>query len=142
MLSYERLIDVFPSDSIVNELSNKHRLDAEEVASIRGLIRKSLFVSIIGTENPGRVYLVKDGSCILSEVPFESGGRMRLELKGDARPMHDAVVRELRMHAKGGIAISGYGTVVLEGEDVVFVPYAEPDYGTVVLLRPGIKRTR
>lgn len=145
MQTYETLHELFPSKKLVRKiLKPQCTPDAFSVVAMRTQIQASILVMLESSDPAERVYLTRNGRCLLYPFLCEDGAIRELELGNDKH--REVAIRrltkELRKIAHDGIDVDGQGMITIEGNEVVYVPKAPPTYGNILLFDPYFKHSK
>jgi len=139
MQTYAALHEVFPSKKLVRKMfPPRQKPNAVCVVLMRTFVQHAVLAQI--ESNPlVRQVLTRNGDCILHRF-VDSENKVReftFDTERQRRRAARRLAKELCKIAREGIDVEGYGSIVLEDGDVVFVPCpVVPRYGNVLLFDP------
>lgn len=142
MQTYGDLHELFPSKKLVRKLfPPRTKPNAISIVMLREFVQNAVLTAI--ENNPdAKQPLTRSGKCLLHRF-VDSENKVREFVFHSNTERHYAtkqLAKELRKIATEGIDAEGFGTIVVEDGEVVFVPRPiVPTYGNILLFDPFFK---
>lgn len=138
MQTYEELHERFPSKKLVRKIfSPRAKPNAICIVMMRTFLQSAI-LTVVENRPDSKQTLTRNGKCLLHrfvdaekirEFTFESESRKRYATR--------RLARELRKVVSEGVDVEGYGTILVEDGEVVFIPApVVPRYGNILLFDP------
>ncbi len=142
MKTYKQLHQRFPSKKLVLKILKPNPTpDAISAGAMRTQIQVSILAILKSSGVSERVYLTRNGTCLLHPFLCEDGVVREVNFGNDKHRISAIrrLTKELRVIAQDGIDIDGQGMITVEGNEVVYVPKSLPLYANILLFDPYFK---
>jgi hypothetical protein len=139
--TYEELHERFPTKKLARKLFQPGaKPNAVSVVLMQVSVQRAILTAV--EENPyQRQLLTRNGKCLLHRFVDEDEKTHEFIFANetDRRYATRRLANELRRFARDGVDVQGFGTIVVEDGEVVFVPRPiVPKYGNILFFVPGM----
>jgi hypothetical protein len=127
MVDYRAAIASFPSDALLRKAFwPRKRVPRILLEEIRQYAQMAIFAPLAESDLTERLYLVRNGALIWRAFTNSEGKKVRYTFtEGAHSDSERQLIAELRVVAGVSLEIEGVGNIIVDGEDIVFVPEAQ-----------------
>ena len=142
MQTYEQLHERFPSKKLVLKIfSPGSKPNAICIMTVRTFLQSAILAVVENSPDTKQI-LTRNGKCLLHRFVDEDNKVREITFDNESRKRYATrrLARELRKVASQGVDVEGYGTILVEDGEVVFVPQPIlPEYGNILFFVPGLR---